>query len=408
MDTKPFPTTAVELRRQLSSRDGKIQHFSDNDWRMIEADGTVAGYLDDPGWAQYEEVVLQVRRYQRGEPGRRQGSKTGGDLKNAVPPAEKKRAEVFSRALARRATRRPELQEIRTRLLGQGLLTIPEVNQLLMQVGPRHLGFDWFKNRRIPIVGHQSYYVDPKTKARTDLCKRRTRIAFEWKDRRTVVTPSRIDPDWSRSDTHFEFADRFTLVRKNAVFGELQQAAAKLANHYYWNEGDAAIFILTGVAPPVPAIGITGPLSLEGIRDDHLHFRIELVIEPWVSAATVKKAYGALQRRIYGRQARPIDEGSLAIFDFVEEYLLRELGLLWTDTPVAGGQTGDMSELPWSAMAKLWDKTHGVMGPGMSGRELSRNFRRNCNQIIRRVDVGVKVRDSRRKGAQGRDAQEKT
>ena len=67
-------------------------------------------------------------------------------------------------------------------------------------------------------------------------------------------------------------------------------------------------------------------------RDLIWYSQIELVIQPWVSAAHVASACAGLQLKLCDQRPRAVSERSLKLFRFVIDVHLRQRNVSWSET----------------------------------------------------------------------------
>ncbi len=328
-----------------------------------------------------------VAAHPRLKRGRKKGAKTAVSFHDIYEPYEKKRAKVLARAVARRAAVRPELEAIRDRLFDGRTLTTKEAKRLVEQVGLRHFDSHWYRKEGIPIVSHGSYYVDPSSGVKLSTSNQNTHIAFEWKGQRRIIDPSAVDPNWRRCEVEIRLPGKFLRVRHQSVLGDIQNVVRALLRFYDWEQEDAAMFIMTGDTPLMPTIGLTEPPVSVDPRRDHLHYRITLHIEPWVSAKSVMKAYGRIQRRMRRGQVREIEKKSIDVFEFVETYLQEELNIVWTGPPTRRGGKGRMPRIPWKVIADQWHEQNKDQGRQKreifySGSDMRKKYLRFLKELL--------------------------
>lgn len=107
---------------------------------------------------------------------------------------------------------------------------------------------------------------------------------------------------------------------RGSVLAVLHQLAVReLGRRYRWEEGDAGRFVLTGDAPPMPAIEGKVSVTIGGA-----HNTIRLTVRPYVSPVLVAQFYRALQAGFDLRPRRPTSERNLNILAFVSDVINRE------------------------------------------------------------------------------------
>jgi len=108
---------------------------------------------------------------------------------------------------------------------------------------------------------------------------------------------------------------RVELVWDGSVLDDLLLLALWLAPRYHWPDvSTAAWFVLTDEAPFVPPVWCQEDYAGQ---PDHQHRRLELSLEPWVSARWLKQFYQDLQKQLIGHKNRPPGERNLTLFRYV-------------------------------------------------------------------------------------------
>ncbi len=396
MKDRPCPNNRIELRTALEN-DPHFPGPTVRQWELLDRDGTIDSYLQSPGMSQYEQVVRRLRGYQSYNPGRTTSRKTATSFDDDLSPGERARATGFSRAIARRARRRPELERIRIDLFGGRRFTNGEMTNVLSQVGLRHFDFAWFKRNRIPVFDHQSHYVNPMTHAKQLFLKPNSHIVLAWATGRRTINLSKTHAKFSDCTAKARLPVGSVRIKPDSVIGDIQKAAGIFTYGYDWEEPDAIAFIMTGDSPRTDAISVKEPWSLSGIKYDHLHFTITLRIEPWVSANSVKRAYQRCRRTFTEKQGPPLSETSLALFDFVEERLLEEFGCTYTEIRATEKDTKQKFPIPWGKLADRWNREHKEK---YTAGAMSANFKRNYDEIVWRRFTPLGVVKKKKKDTQ--------
>ena len=307
--------------------------------------------------------------------GRPRGRKTRVSLTEILEPGDQERARLLSRLYASFASEREELIGIRQRLFGGRTLTPEEAHILAAQVAPRFFPMKWFEDNEIPLIGHRSFYFDPERGATPIDSTVAMVIRLEWDNGRSMDIPhaARLSDEARMDGVKIVLPARAIQVISNSVLGGIQAVASRLARHYLWSEIASTWFVLTGDPPPVLAIGVR---SVGGWTDDHTRFAFELLVEPWVSAKSVKRAFQHLQRDAYGHQVQPRRPRAFKLLEFVEDYREQHIGKTWREIREQG------VDFPWTKVTQLWNKTHGEKHFDYTPNNLSRDFLVAWNALV--------------------------
>ena len=281
---------------------------------------------------------------------------------------ERIRADVYSRHLGRIAPRDPPVRDFRLRLSGSRLLTSDQADHFLRQIAPRFLPVEWFDQRGISIVDHDSRCRDSKGNtvlfpyAGTDI-----EIRFRG-DVVTLPVTDEMIRGCSRQVKTIEFGGRPIQVAQEgavvqfrgqswrAAFGsvvsELKHLADDTAKSYQWDEQQALWFILVGAVPFVFPVSISRTL---GFWDDHDQVKLTIEFEPWVTANSVLRAYREARRSTLQSQGRLLEESRLRLFEFVEEYREKETRPI-VDVPNGADAMDD--SIIGKPLLEAWNKEH--------------------------------------------------
>lgn len=403
MQEEPFPRTAEELRRKLGW-DVDYKGPSDDQWRMLAADGTVDGYLTHPSGSGYKEVLQQLRRYLRKDPGRPKGSQISfapeAIFDGILEPNEEMRQQVVTRAMARLAAQQPVLKWIRRQLFGGRTLATRTARSLADKVALRHFPAEWFRRQGIPIIRHRSAYVPVGSRSQSAAPIQPTRIELTWKGKHKIVNLRKVGVQIAEGDSEISLDGNRIAIKPGSVLGEVHRVAVSLSRTYGWDVAEAVEFILTDAPPSMPAIVAKDLWRWPSWRGDHSHPIITLQIETYVSPNSVKRAYRRIQRLLMGKQAHSIGKDSLRLFEFVITSLEERLGLSWSEIRAKEMETGKNWDLPWGEIAELWNQQDQTKSRGAyTGRDLSRTFRRLCDDILYRPATPLEANKLRRGGS---------
>jgi len=366
-----YPATLSALKSALAKH-LEVDALPPSGWNFLRRKDYVADYMIRPGPDTFANLVRQLHPFLV-EAGAR-GIRASKDGESGVPPAEVRRAVIYSRHMARLAARRESTRTLRQLLFAGRTLTEAEAEHLLRQVGPRYFPADWFAAEGVPLLTHTSRLIDPNQPECIDWTLD-TIIRFTW-DEKTLDLPGafQIDAQAEQSGKRLRLPRGEIKVRHGSVLATIQSEAADLARHYDWDEATATVFLLTGRPPFTPPIGIQ---SHGGFRDDHTHFSIELRIEPWVKASTVAAVYTHLQRMMLHKQTYARGERALALFDFIEDYRDRVIGKTWQELHESN------IKFPWTDAATEWNQKHGKKpGCRYKGKRMRVDFERTWWAIV--------------------------
>jgi len=101
---------------------------------------------------------------------------------------------------------------------------------------------------------------------------------------------------------------------EQTVLSELWELGDLLNASFGWGNRPAAWFVLTGCAPPLQPVRAVWRSTTSPERDRHV---VVLLVEPWVSSATVRDAYLYAQQRTFNRRNRPTSIRERTLFRFV-------------------------------------------------------------------------------------------
>jgi len=345
-------------------------------WEYLEETGHIAEVREDPAThldlANKAELLLGYAE-QTDWPGLTRPSGPRHEEQPTVDPApallsadEKARASAVGVALVGLAAASPEVQRFRTTVLGGELLSRDQADAFVNSPVLETLGRDALTDAGVPLVGHSVRSFTSEAV--------RFRDVGEYCERVAIV----VDPPGTLIETFFPktaaAAKRQGMraalpvpysrmhgprpwVWRGSVLDDLRTLGERLARRYGWQDADAVWFLLTGEAPPVPAIQTRHTASDWG---DFERATVTLTVEAWVSGESVKKAYEARRNQVASRPRRP-GAKMLAVYRFVESQRT----------------AGD--RLPtWRELVKTWDKLKdkppGWSSYGGNWRNLSRDY----------------------------------
>ena len=253
-----------------------------------------------------------------------------------LTPVELKRAKLLTLELGRIANAfsapsqsaeagEPLVDQFRNHYLEGKLLSHAEAEELLGSIGAAIFEFEFFCLHRIPLVGHTSRVVPPSNE-NGDWSKPglnpETEIEFLWNGKSKI---ERIGSRARHVDHSVDELGPFTrgkhrILRSGriSVLARLMDVAVMLCFKFPWSLRQSALLVLTGTVPYTAPIAVrlldhsTGP--------SHALTRIQLTVQPWLSADAVLRVYRRAQRILIGPRNRPPKSRSLELFEFVSEH----------------------------------------------------------------------------------------
>jgi hypothetical protein len=281
----------------------------------------------------------RVRQKERRRAGRQLTAKEAVeeqiDIAAYLKPEEILRAQVIAEEMVRAAEKlrslgppssgtndEPVVAAFRKRVLGGTLASPAQAERLFKSIGAALFENEFFLQHNIPVLDHNSELTTAFDWDAPDMQRGltpRSEITFWWNghslaaplgDRvQTLESPEHpIFPLWRANEYCF-------AMNRNSISGRLMHLAMRFTEMCPWRQEDAALFVLTGISPPVLPMDVGIPNYSQG--KDHALMRVELSIHPWVSAEAVLKLYKSVQRIAVGSRNRAPAAPSLRFFNFV-------------------------------------------------------------------------------------------
>jgi hypothetical protein len=342
---------------------------------------------DDPRFfPQFVDMVshlLYKRRQQRAQAKRAGQTEAGAEPIEVGPlldPREARRAENLSEELARLALHfpgpylerkgkpiRPSVVAFREDYLGERTLSKDEAGRFLDSDALRWLRKVDFDRLEIPLVGHQAKITNQDYVHEKNETYLHTDFDIRWEDQE-IETWVRHGIGYETEELVFPNEAGYEIrgkVPKFCVLADLARLAKRLAHHYLWSEMESSWFILTGRAPSTPCFRATRE---GGSRNDHVQYRLNLSIQPWVSAKTVMKAFRQWQLEFLQKDNRQITVDRLELCEFA--YERRHRGV------------------PWRKILDEWKRKHPKQRAKYRGKDAFRNFRRDAEQVYKLLLTG--------------------
>ena len=369
-----LPQTKAEARRWLAGqrREARVESWR---WKLLmnEVGESLERELANPEDAQ--AVLEELRRQDR----RITTAVKAAAGKKPTPRRTLERAEglipetdlVRSRALwdyvGREAASIPAVQGFRQEFLEGAPLDRERAEAWAQSIALRFCGVDFFKQKGIPLRDHRSYLGPRDEEGRLVHASwdENARFVIEWPGGRTEepytweMFKTESDRQASKVYLPSHAGKRGLSVYVGSVMSELAITADALAFRLPFRRWEASWFVLTDeVLGRDPIEG-----RIEGATYARLeHRRIELSIEPWVSPATVTRAFRTMQEEHLGGRARPISEPHLKLFEFADALIHRE------------------GALPWKALMERWNAS-GAKRRYHSFRHFKRDYERTAASV---------------------------
>ncbi len=344
-----------ELRVGLAKR-LKVSEVPPPLWDDLVEEGYVrealAGGRDERG--DLERVARRRLALARALGGRETTPRTVSTVhpKPVVGEYEMERALATGEAVALEAAREPRVRQFRRRFLGGGPLLVPEARRLLASPAAQLLPRDAFERRGIPIIGHRSEIVGRTARLGDDgfvAVEVVLRVMWSGGEHEETVRQTVPPTQFGRGPALAfvdETGERYEVeVWPRSVLDRLRELAEWVTKWYGWEREAAAWFVLTD-DPPIRA-PLEGGIAAR-LYPTHQDYRVTLVVEPWVPADAVLRAYRDAQRDLLGRENRPLAARNLALLRFVVGEKRNE----------GRKPERERQHLPWAWLMARWNETH--------------------------------------------------
>jgi len=295
-----------------------------------------------------------------------------------LSPHEEARAQAQAAYLAREAATQPFVARFRKRILGYvstgpastgqgGLLEIAEAAEFISSAALRCLSPWECRARGIPLVGHQAA---PYSETYTPIADQKIRceVTASGKKLKGWLRDRRVVPMIVFYDTESLLGEKLErkefVVHERSVIDESRKVALQLERWYGWERGEALRFLLTGKAPMVDPIRGQTKRVRDDIEETALN-EITLVIKPWVSEASVIRAFQEGRRYLIGeRKVTWSKARNFRILRFVIEHT---------------SETGQPPKL--SQLMTLWNETCPPEDRADTAQHFARDYRRAQNAL---------------------------
>ena len=293
------------------------RRIDDDIWqRLVDKDFVAdAEHVAEDGYAALLEEARYLTSLRSGRTPRR--SESPAEARALFSLQEQLRAHALYEYFAKAAASLPAVKEIREWILDGRVLSADTATAFVESPAAALFAPDEFLGRGIPMTGHRAS-IQRAGRERDDGGR-----LYEY----FVV---RVDPPGqefglrqlataSAARTFLEYPGEGGTVGRvkiapASVLDAVKMAAQELTQRFPWAEYQAVWFLLTGAEP------LWWPIrrSISRLWSDEYDYQaITMVIEPWVTAETVKQAFRAAQRGMFaGRENRPIAPKNLQLFRF--------------------------------------------------------------------------------------------
>lgn len=325
-----------EVERELDST------LSDSAW----------DYLLDKGYV--EDVLIEAETIQWLADEARQVLRAGGRPAGPPPQAAPMRSgrpdrsrnavrvDAISVLLAGDARERKDAQTFREEVLADGLLSLEEVEDWIMQQAEKDGPHTRWLRVAIP-KGHK------------------VSVARGYLVPTPAISVSDDHPaQWAPPEylTYGVTRDRWTRripVAEGEVLGRLYVLSRSLAHRYGWQESQATLFVLTDIPPLV--IDLSAWVSFKSPFTSLS--RINLTVDPALSPREVAEAYRKIRQGVVGSRFRDLSEKHTRLAVFAAER---------------------PEEETWKQRMKAWNEAH----PQLK-YTVETNFARDCSQAQQRL-----------------------
>jgi hypothetical protein len=300
-------------------------------WEAVDEESKEAAINDAPGaFDCLLDRTRSIRRVEKEATGRKQRPPKAGDYPQPkLSGAEGERSKVMARVFARLARKSEPVIDFRKRYVGQGALTESEAVAFLNSPAYQLMSGDQIESAGMPIVGLQA----SKGRFSVELATLRDGSQFgaafqplhcRWGAQERVLgirlptLQHSTEIPWSRLKVRLGSREPLEVkFLPGSVIHELEGLADYLAWEFWWPKSEALAFALTDSAPPSRGIyaDVRDRAALIGVHQA----RVTLEIQPWVSAAVVRRVYQHARRWVFGGPYRGLSAESLTFYDFCAE-----------------------------------------------------------------------------------------
>jgi hypothetical protein len=353
-------------------------------WQELERDG-VTGL---PKVDLFREARRRLRAIRSDEVADPESGSTEVNVDDLLDPAESDRAWAFSEYIAGLAAANPDLQEFRSTHLDGRVLSRDESNQFMASEPLLYLSATTLRSKGIPLWGHTVVKCDRRTGSVSYprksgppslLFRRDVHAEISWGGKTEVFDP------WTESSPGADPFPKIELptggrwfpheVWSGSVYDELRKVTERLVKQYPWNGPEATTYVLTGDVPFIPPIYVAPVEFRVGAFGQT---KLEVTIEPWVSARTVARFYKYLRSASFTGRSRALGEKNLALFRFVTRH------------------TQPGHEIPsYEELRKMWNSQY-PKWQYQSAWVLARDYRRAGKVIVfPRYQIGARANRGR-------------
>ncbi|MBU1701039.1 MAG: hypothetical protein KJ970_13835 [Candidatus Eisenbacteria bacterium] len=375
------PKTYAEVREWLEKE--LRRPVSDSLWSYLDESGYIYPIVTDLEPEGPDDLLRAARKLsdliRGGQAGRKKHPYRKLEDQFSIPEAERLRAQVTSNFIGRLAANTPEVCCFWKDYLGEKRLTKKQAGILLDSEAPRLYNLLFFKKHKIPLSGHESWFVYYKNGQYSPMYTRNNSfLEIEWKGNdlklpytveqwlrlgdkqspKLSILGNRFTPLPSKRGFH---RGNSTSVVPGSVFAVLRETSIKLTETFGWREEEATWYILTEEPPQ------SSPIEIEPVgiwRQDHRRLRLRITVESWVSPKTLMNAYRYLQQQSNDCQSHLFSIRNLTLVDEVSELRHRN-----DPTP------------SWRELMHLWNKAHPDLAY-IHRQCFHRDFKRTVEKLI--------------------------
>lgn len=328
--------------------------------RWLEEERVTEVALDSSEPDGYTECVAALRRARKlhkallvEAAGGRAGPSTSHErvvrLNGVATRSELLRAKVLARWVANRVSRSPVVTAVRAQLLRDPTrdLSPVGVDRLVFSPAASRLPPEFFRDRGIPITGHQAVVIEIHPRITSDFrVEEDVELLIRWRRkelRHRILTGSQqvgTLPTAMRFNFNAGLTVPLELVAyRGSCLWILAEACNELAAAHRWSVTEAAWLILSGLAPDKKPVRTKWRHTWDHTGQP-LTALVTVTAKHYVSGRTVARAFERARKMMLLAPApRPVGERALRLFEFVEDH-----------------RDPEQKKIPWSALMREWDR----------------------------------------------------
>ena len=365
--------------RRLAKKDEYVKDALAKDKELArEGRASLLGFV--------QERMVFAKEMENWKQGRTPGDED--DDRDPEPPLElghieSPRSKALEEYIAKMASCERSVFNFRVWYLNGGVLLPEQARALISSPAAAYLPPYYFNPQRelhVPLVGHaatppemeavESDEVGPYTPVKMFIDPPGVKLKAKVRRTKELLVPGE------------DGRPQKVTVSEHSLLNELRKVSRRVLRWRPWNEEQTNWFVLTGEPPTIPAVEGRYRAS----RSDLITFgTINMTIQPWVSAKTVRDSYQRLQSRLKEKKPRAPSERNLAVFRFVVDQQTVEL------PGAAGGRDGFERMKPpklvrpsWRTLLEHWNRMYpeGDTWHYKDVRNFSKDFRRAEKSVI--------------------------